>query len=154
LRKRIICLCFFILSIGSFSVFAQHALVDADKAFSLSETNRLPVLLIFSGSDWCSPCIRFEKKILSDAVFQDFAKQNLVLLNADFPQRKSLALEVQKQNDQLAEKYNPDGEFPHLVLIHPQTKRVILLSYNKQTPTEFISELRTRISYEQHTGSK
>jgi thioredoxin-related protein len=154
LSKRIICISFVLLSIFNFSAFAQQVLVDADKAFGLSAANQLPVLLIFSGSDWCSPCIRFEKKILSDAMFQDFAKQNLVLLNADFPQRKSLSPEVQKQNDYLAEKYNPNGEFPNLILIYPRTKRFTQLSYNKQTPSEFISELRTQISYEQHAGSK
>jgi thioredoxin-related protein len=131
-----------------------QVLENAEDAFRLSVENNQPVLLIFSGSDWCAPCIRFEKKILADALFQDFAKQNLVVLNADFPQRKAMAASLQKQNDSLAEKYNPNGLFPHLVLIYPQTGKNIILSYSKESSTEFISELRTQINYEQHTGSK
>ena len=30
-----------------------------------------PVLLVFSGSDWCSNCIRFNKEVLSDSTFGD-----------------------------------------------------------------------------------
>jgi hypothetical protein len=127
---------------------------DANEAFRLSEESNYPVLLIFSGSDWCSPCIRFEKKILSDILFQDFARQNMILLNADFPQRRALSPEIQKQNDRLAEKYNPNGIFPHLVLIYPRSSRAIYLSYSKQTAAEFISELRSQISYEQRADSK
>jgi thiamine biosynthesis lipoprotein len=131
-----------------------QVLENAEDAFRISAENNTPILLIFSGSDWCAPCIKFEKRILSDALFQDFAKQNLVMLNADFPQRKPMSASLQKQNDALAEKYNPNGLFPHLVLIYPRTRNSMVLSYSNQGSTEFISELRMQINYEQHTGSK
>lgn len=79
------------------------------------------VLLEFSGSDWCPPCIRLRKTLLSDPVFIDYARKNLVLVDIDFPQSKTLAPELVKQNNALQELYGIDA-FPTLVLITPQEK--------------------------------
>ena len=48
------------------------------------------LLLVFSGSDWCIPCIRLEKEVWQDSIFLAYAKENLVLYRADFPKRKRI----------------------------------------------------------------
>jgi thioredoxin-related protein len=94
-------------------------LTDIDQAKSLSKEKHELILLNFSGSDWCNPCIRMHKDIFESAVFQQFAEDHLVLVNADFPRLKknSLPADLQKKNDALAEKYDPEGFFPYTVLL-------------------------------------
>ena len=88
------------------------------------------ILLNFSGSDWCGPCMRLHKEIFESDVFKKFAGDYLVLVNADFPRLKKnqLGKEQVKQNELLADKYNPDGKFPFTVLINAEGK--ILKTYD------------------------
>ena len=73
-------------------------------------------------ADWCGPCIQLQKVIIDDPVFEQFAHDKLVLFKADFPRLKKNQLPKEQQaiNDQLAETYNPEGEFPCMVLIDAQ----------------------------------
>ena len=93
---------------------------DDTKAQAKQE-NKL-ILLKFSGSDWCGPCIQLQKVIFDDPVFEQFAHDKLVLFKADFPRLKKNQLPKEQQaiSDQLAETYNPEGEFPCMVLIDAQ----------------------------------
>jgi thioredoxin-related protein len=92
-----------------------------DTKAQAKQENKL-ILLKFSGSDWCGPCIQLQKLIFDDPVFEQFAHDKLVLFKADFPRLKKNQLPKEQQaiNDQLAETYNPEGEFPCMVLIDAQ----------------------------------
>ena len=114
-------------------------------AFQIATNEHKPVLLVFSGSDWCLPCIRFEKKILSDSAFLNFARRNLVVLVADFPQRKKISAEMTKQNEALAEKYNPAGEFPKIVLLKPDETVLTSITYTNQSAKDFVTELSSEL---------
>lgn len=103
--------------------------------------------IVFSGSDWCKGCIQFRKKVLTDPVFETFAKENLEIVVADFPQRTKLASDIVKQNEALAEKYNPQGAFPTLVLLSSDGLRSATIEYNNQTPQEFLSELKMQLGH-------
>src|ERR1700740_339991 len=72
------------------------------------------ILINFSGSDWCGPCIRLRKEILGSADFENYATEHLVLVRADFPRQKKnqLPKEQVKLNEALADQYNPEGKFP------------------------------------------
>src|SRR5215469_2909565 len=63
------------------------------------------VLLYFSGSDWCVPCVKMEQEVLSQKQFAEFASRNLILVKLDFPRRKQLSPAEKAQNEQLAKKY-------------------------------------------------
>jgi len=77
------------------------------------------ILLNFSGSDWCGPCIKLKKEVFESAAFEEYASKNLVLVRADFPRQKKNQLDKAQveKNEMLAEKYNPKGLFPLTVLI-------------------------------------
>ena len=122
-----------------------QVLTDPAEAFSLSKSSNKPVLLIFSGSDWCLPCIQFNKKILNDSSFQKFAADKLVILEADFPQRKKIAKQLRTQYDALAEKYNHTGEFPKIVLLNKDANVTSNLLYTQQSCADFISELKKQL---------
>ncbi len=121
-------------------------LENAEEAFQLSAETQKPVLLIFSGSDWCAPCIRFQRTVLSDNQFLHYAADHFILLKADFPQRKKLTSKMVQQNEALAEKYNPKGQFPHIVLLHPDKSVLSTLFYKNQASQEFISQLSSHFA--------
>ena len=97
---------------------------DFSEAKNLSKEKHEYILLNFSGSDWCSGCIKMHKDIFESAVFEQYAQNHLILLNADFPRSKknSLPADQQKKNDALADKYNSEGAFPLTVLLDSDGK--------------------------------
>lgn len=119
---------------------------DFSEAKMLSKEKHQYILLNFSGSDWCSGCIKMHKYIFDAPVFQEYARQHLVLLNADFPRLKknSLAPQLQKNNEALADKYNPEGIFPYTVLLDSNGTVVTKWSgYYEKGAEDFINELKT-----------
>ena len=103
------------------------------------------ILLNFSGSDWCGPCIRLEKEIFESAIFSEYAHDHLVLLKADFPRLKKnqLTKEQQSKNDHLAEVYNKEGKFPLTLLVTPEGK--VLKSWDglpHLSPDQFLKEVK------------
>lgn len=105
------------------------------------------ILLNFSGSDWCGPCIRMHKEIFDSEAFEKYAFKNLVLVNADFPRLKKnqLSKEQTKQNESLADQYDKDGKFPFTVLLDAQGK--VLKSWEgypaNETPAQFIDDVNS-----------
>ncbi|WP_316785228.1 thioredoxin family protein [Pedobacter frigiditerrae] len=108
------------------------------------EKNEL-ILLNFSGSDWCGPCIRMHKEIFDDAAFSKMAEQNLVMVNADFPRNKKnqLPANIKKQNEALADQYNPTGKFPYTVLLNAEGK--VIKAWEglpDETPNQFTAAIK------------
>ena len=87
------------------------------------EKNQL-ILLNFSGSDWCLPCMAMHRDYFENPDFTAMADANLILLNADFPRKKKNIPDeaIVKQNEMLAEKYNKEGSFPCTVLLNSDGK--------------------------------
>jgi thioredoxin-related protein len=103
------------------------------------------ILLNFSGSDWCAPCIKMKRDVFSADVFKEYADKSLVLVRADFPRMKKnqLAKEQIQRNEALAEKYNPLGKFPLTLLLDAQGKVIKEWDgYANQTPEMFVEELK------------
>ncbi|MHA7830146.1 MAG: thioredoxin family protein [Flagellimonas sp.] len=90
-----------------------------DNALKKAATEDKPIVLVFSGSDWCAPCIRLKRHIFDSEEFQAYAAENYVMYDADFPRKKQNKLPEEKmnQNKSLAEKYNPKGYFPLVVVM-------------------------------------
>lgn len=97
---------------------------DFVKAKQKAKENHKLILLNFSGSDWCGPCILFRKDYLEDDGFGQFANDHLVLFNADFPRKKKnlASAEIVKSNEALAEIYNKQGSFPLTLLLNADGK--------------------------------
>ena len=88
-----------------------------DAQAQAQKENKL-VLLDFTGSDWCSWCLKLDADVLSKTEFADYAKSNLVMVELDFPNQKKLPDDLVKANDALKIKYKISG-FPTLVLLKP-----------------------------------
>src|SRR5471030_7495 len=104
-----------------------------------SKENKL-IIINFSGSDWCGPCIRLRHEILESATFEGYAKDHLVLVRADFPRQKKNQLDAAqvKRNEALADKYNPDGNFP-LTLVVDKNGKVLKKwdGFPNESPEDF-----------------
>jgi protein disulfide-isomerase len=114
---------------------------DLKKAQEQAKSSKKLVFLDFTGSDWCSYCIRLDKDILSKPEFKDYANKNLVLVEIDFPRAKDQSMDLQKQNRELAEKYQIQG-FPTIVVLNGDGQRLWKYEgYFPGGPDAFIAEL-------------
>ena len=128
------------LGLGSARAEANW-LTDFPKAQGEAKAGHKLLLLEFTGSDWCIWCLKLHREVFSKPEFEDYARQNLVLLTVDFPRAKPLSGEVRKQNYELAQRYGVEG-FPTIVVLNGDGRQVGLLSYLPGGPGPFINELK------------
>lgn len=124
-------------------------LYDLETAQSQAGESHKFILLNFSGSDWCIPCIKMDNQIFENARFIEFAAQHLVLLKADFPRLKknALASDQLKRNEKLAERYNPDGIFPFTVVLDTEGKTLLTMEgLPKGNVNDFILQITETIN--------
>lgn len=117
---------------------------NVDDALKQAEQTHKLVLINFSGSDWCGPCIRLRKEILETETFENYATDHLVLVRADFPRDKKHQLpKTQVQlNEAMAERYNPEGKFPYTVPVDEKGKVVKAWDgLPNENSTEFVQDL-------------
>jgi thioredoxin-related protein len=120
---------------------AELWIEDMPKARQLARELNKPMLLDFTGSDWCGWCIRLEREVFSQAEFQDYARKNLIAVKLDFPRRKQQSDALKKQNQTLAEEFGIEG-FPTLIVLSPDGKRLGALGYMPGGPTAFLAKLK------------
>ncbi|HYD92088.1 MAG TPA: thioredoxin family protein [Flavobacterium sp.] len=99
------------LTLGSLAMNAQEAkwYTDMDEAMALSEKTKKPMLLFFTGSDWCGWCIRLQKEVLKTPEFAAWAKDNVILVELDFPRKSAQSIELKQQNAGLAKAFSVRG---------------------------------------------
>lgn len=116
---------------------------DFAEAQKTAKAENKLILLNFSGSDWCGPCIQLKKEVFESETFKTFAGPKLVLVRADFPRLKKNQLEKSQQakNDLMAEKYNQDGKFPLTVLINADGKVLHKWEGFQPNISKFIQEI-------------
>ncbi len=119
-------------------------LTSFEKAQAEAKLQHKYILLNFSGSDWCGPCIKLRKGFFENTSFSQFADSNLVLINADFPRLKKnqIASDIKKANDLLAERYNNQGAFPYTLLLDADGK--VLKKWDglpKESADDFVKEI-------------
>lgn len=122
---------------------AQNWLTNLNEAKQKAQDDHKNILLVFSGSDWCAPCMKLERTIWQSEEFKTFAKEHFILLKADFPKQKKNQLEplLQEQNNQLAAKYNKNGFFPLVVILDKDGKLLGSTGYKNVTPKDYIDIL-------------
>ena len=88
------------------------AVVNSAKAFNK------PILLVFSGSDWCSNCIKLKTNIFDQEEFKSLQTETFEMYTADFPRTKTMVEDQRTlDNERLAEQFNPQGKFPLVLLL-------------------------------------
>lgn len=113
-------------------------------AMQQAQASQRPVLAVFSGSDWCKPCMMLKQEVFDQPEFARFAEGTLVLARFDFPRNKKNRLpDAQtKLNEQAAAQLNAAGEFPLVVLLSPAGKVLARSNYRPGGPAAFEQYLR------------
>jgi len=138
--KKLIAIVLLLVNFG----YSQNSETFSKKLETAKLENK-NVLLYFSGSDWCAPCVKFKKFIVNTPEFQTFATENLIIYNADFPRlsKNKLAKEIVKENETLADKYNAKGIFPLILLLDTEGNVIKKWEeFPKETVEEFIAKLK------------
>ncbi len=129
--------------LGSISLWSQPQWYnDMDEALKAARAENKKIILVFSGSDWCIPCIKLEKNIWNAPEFFRYANEHYIMIRADFPRKKKNRLPEQQRlkNNALAEKYNPEGYFPLVVVFSPDGKVLGKTGYDKnKSPEDYIA---------------
>ena len=94
---------------------------DLSAARARAHENGKLVLLDFTGSDWCPPCMALHDFVFTQPEFLDFAEKNLELVELDFPKNESIDQKLAEANARLAEKYNIEG-FPTVIVMNAAGK--------------------------------
>ncbi len=91
---------------------------DLDKALKDAKASKKSVLVEFTGSDWCPPCIKMRKTVFSKKEFVTKASEKFILVELDFPNGDP---KLAEKNEPLAQKYSVEG-FPTVILLDPDGK--------------------------------
>ncbi|HEY0047519.1 MAG TPA: thioredoxin family protein [Flavobacterium sp.] len=111
-----------LLVLGSLTSQAQDLVwhTDVNKAVDISAKTKKPLLMFFTGSDWCGWCIKLQKEVMKTPEFAAWAKENVVLVELDFPRRTAQTPEIQKQNMELQQMFQVRG-YPTVWLVSAKT---------------------------------
>ncbi|QCE43305.1 thioredoxin family protein [Psychroserpens sp. NJDZ02] len=122
-------LLFLFMLCASFTMIAQdddfedydsnlNWLTDLAEAKNEAVASKKPILIYFTGSDWCAPCKMLKKDFFYSEAFEEKADQ-FVLLMIDMPRRVDIiSEEQQKKNNKVVSKYNTSGGYPNLVVLN------------------------------------
>lgn len=132
-----------LLFLFSTCFYGQDWMPSYGEAVTAAEKEGKPIVLVFSGSDWCAPCIKLDKTIWQSGEFKSYSQKNYVLYKADFPRKKTnqLSDKLARENSELAERFNPKGHFPLVVVLDAGENVLGKMGYKKVIPKDYISLL-------------
>lgn len=133
------------LALLTMPLSAQLWQPDFQTAQRMAADSGKNIILVFSGSDWCAPCIKLERDVWEQPAFVEAAGTDFVFYKADFPRRKAnkLPKEVSELNASLAEQYNNLGSFPLVVVLSPEGKVIGRTGYKKVSPEGYADLLKS-----------
>ncbi len=123
--------------------FSQNWKTNFDEAKTQADSENKNIILVFTGSDWCAPCIKLDRTIFESEAFKTESDKKWILVKADFPKKKNnqLAPELANSNKKLADKYNKSDVFPLVVLLDKTGKTIGSMGFKNVTPNEYIAML-------------
>ncbi len=123
MKKIIVLLLFPILLAAQGDVVTKEKtdwITNYDQAIKLAKKEKKNILMFFTGSDWCPPCIALKRDFLETSAFDVYANE-YILLYIDIPRNKDLLTADQlKSNKELAAKYNKRGSVPMLKVVNKE----------------------------------
>ncbi|SMC52521.1 thioredoxin family protein [Cellulophaga tyrosinoxydans] len=123
MKKIIVLLLFPILLSAQGDVITKEKtdwITNYDQAIKLAKKEKKNILMFFTGSDWCPPCIALKRDFLETTAFDVYANE-YILLYIDIPRNKDLLTADQlKSNKELAAKYNKRGSVPMLKVVNKE----------------------------------
>jgi thiol-disulfide isomerase/thioredoxin len=116
-------------------------ITNVEEAKDVAAKKNLPILVNFTGSDWCQWCFKLRDEVFVQEAFVKYAKENLVLLEADFPRKNNQSEETKKSYQQLASKFGVRG-YPTILLMDANENEIARTGYQKGGAMIYISHLK------------
>lgn len=116
-------------------------LTDFEAAKAQAKAENKPILVNFSGSDWCGYCIALEREVFTKPAFKEYAESDLILVLLDFPRRTELSPELQAQNEALAKQYGIRG-FPTILVLSPEGALIDKTGYIGGGPENYVKHIQ------------
>ncbi len=106
-------------------------------AFEAAQGSGRPILVLFTGSDWCPHCHLLEEHVLATEAFREWAKDRVELLVIDLP-RQGITAAVREERSAFCKRYGVKS-FPNVVLVAPDgTKIAAQPGYSRQAADVWI----------------
>ncbi|MGB0788935.1 MAG: thioredoxin family protein [Marinirhabdus sp.] len=123
-------------------------LTNLEEAQNIAAKKNMPILVYFTGSDWCAPCKLLKEDFFESKKFEERSK-NFVLVLIDYPRRKDLITQEQfAYNKKVIAKYNKQSTFPKIVMLNTQgdeVARISSYSYSLRDTSRYFAFLDTAI---------
>jgi len=114
---------------------------DINTALAAAKASKKPLFVSFSGSDWCHFCQKLDSDIYGSAVFKQFAKNEVIPVQIDFPKKTQLPTATATQNRRLKAHYQIEG-LPSIVLLKPDGSYIGRGGYQDIPPAQFVDAIR------------
>ena len=115
---------------------------DVQKAIEMSKESGKPIFAFFTDKEWCSWCKKLDRQILSQQPFIEYAKQNLILLELDFPRGRR---DLPKDQLILARKFKIQG-YPTVIVMDSETNLLGQTGFEYMTPEQYVSHIQSFIN--------
>ena len=115
----------------------QGWLTSYEQAKTLSRQSGKPILMDFTGSDWCVYCKKLKKEVFNKSEFETWARENVVLLELDFPKYGDQSDVLRRQNDELKQKFNISS-YPTVLLVDANENVIGKMGYRQGGPAPWI----------------
>lgn len=143
MKTRVLSCLVLVLGCAVATVSASEWQTNYEKALATAKAENKLVLLDFTGSDWCGPCIALQKNVFSQPKFIEYATKHFVLLEVDYRVKTPMPDELSKQNEKLKLQYGIDKKgYPTVIAITPEGKIIgEFCGYDGEGPDDIIARL-------------
>jgi thiol-disulfide isomerase/thioredoxin len=124
--------------------------VHLDTAKSEAVRTKKPIFLLFTGSDWCAPCMQLEREVLSQKAFKSFAEDNLILVKMDFIRKgPQPSIEMQVHRDTVATNYLGERQsVPTVFLLKEDGSMIAKTTFRKGGADAYVRHIRQLLGNE------
>ncbi|MCE2982434.1 MAG: thioredoxin family protein [Parachlamydia sp.] len=109
------------------------------EAVKQSQSSGKPIVVLFTGTNWCPACMKLEKEVLKKPEFAGAVGSRFIFLKAEFPDSSAESVQASPYYS-LLERYNIET-FPTLVIIDAKGQRLNTVGYQAGGPSHYINKM-------------
>lgn len=117
--------------------------LDFEAAKVAAKKEKKPILLLFTGSDWCGACKSLDKKVFQTTEFKNYAKKNLILVKIDCLKHREQSEAIKKQQNRLRVLYGQEG-FPSSYFLNSNGDVIGLIKGNRDNYMKIVKEVLSK----------
>jgi thiol-disulfide isomerase/thioredoxin len=89
---------------------------DYNQGLAAARTNRAPLLILFTGSDWCPYCQKLDQEVISTPNFQSYVAGHFVFVTIDDLRNTPMLSDDKKEITELEQRFQISG-FPSMLVL-------------------------------------